>query len=67
MTVKVLVARLMPSAPRCTRVALVEQTRAPSASVISLVVPMMSLPAIWRRLATLRVAVSTSPGTIGRS
>ena len=31
-------------APRWTRVALVEQTRAPDASVISLVVPMMSLP-----------------------
>ena len=39
----------MASAPRCTSVALVEQTRAPDASVISLVVPMMSLPAIWRR------------------
>ena len=47
--------------------ALVEQTRAPDASVTSLVVPMMSLPAIWRRLATVSVAVSTSPATIGRS
>ena len=57
----------MRAAPRWTRVALVVQTSAPAASVISLVVPMMSLPAIWRRLATVSVAVSTSPGTTGRS
>src|SRR5688500_2200141 len=55
------------SAPRWTRVALVAHTRAPSASVIRLVVPMMSLPPIWRRLATVSVAESTSPGTTARS
>ena len=51
--VKVWVSRRHASAPRCTRVALVEQTRAPDASVISLVVPMMSLP---RDLAQARDA-----------
>ena len=53
-------------APRWTSVALSVQTSAPSASVTSLLVPMMSLPPIWRRLTTVSVAVSTSPGTTGR-
>ena len=34
----------------------VVQTRAPEPSVISLEVPMMSLPAIWRRDVTVSVA-----------
>ena len=42
------------------------QTTAPVSSVTALVVPMMSVPPIWRRLATVSVAVRTSPGRIGR-
>ena len=63
--VKVLVVHH--ASARWTSVALVEQTSVPSASVTSLVVPMMSLPPIWRSVATVSVAVSTSPGTTGRS
>jgi hypothetical protein len=55
-----------PASPRWTSVAEVEQTRAPDSSVTALTVPRMSLPPIWRRLATVRVAVSTSPATTGR-
>ena len=40
---------------------------APVASVTSLVVPMMSLPPIWRSEVTVSVAVSSSPSTTGRS
>src|SRR6478609_629075 len=55
------------SGPRWTTVDDAVHTSAPASSVISLAMPMMSLPPICRRLATVRVAVSTSPGTTGRS
>src|SRR3954471_6391044 len=54
------------SSPRCTRVANAVQTGRPSASVISLRVPMMSAPPICRRLSTVKVAVRMSPATTGR-
>ena len=60
------VARVHAS-PRWTSVAVVVQTRSPLASRISLRVPMMSLPPIWRRDATARAAVSSSPTAIGRA
>src|SRR6478752_3473497 len=49
-----------------TRVALPVQTTAPVASVISLVVAMMSAPPIWRRPVTVSVALSSSPTARGR-
>src|SRR5262249_35039001 len=52
--------------PRWTRVAVPVQTSAPVSSAIRLEVPMMSAPPIWRRLATVKVAVRTSPGTMAR-
>src|SRR5262249_12864395 len=50
-----------------TRVASAVQTRAPASSVIALEVLMMSVPAIWRRPLTVRVALSRSPTLTGRS
>src|SRR3954452_18526752 len=50
-----------------SRVASAVQTSEPSPSVIALDVAMMSVPAIWRRPLTVRVAVRRSPTTIGRS
>ena len=50
-----------------TRVALPVQTTAPVASVISLVVAMMSAPPIWRRPVTVSVALSSSPTARGRT
>src|SRR6478735_10464073 len=50
-----------------TRVALPVQTTAPAASVISLVVAMMSAPPIWRRPVTVSVALSSSPTARGRT
>src|SRR6478609_9522005 len=50
-----------------TRVALPVQTTAPVASVISLVVAMMSAPPIWRSPVTVSVALSSSPIARGRT
>src|SRR3954447_24035478 len=55
-----------PSSPRCTSVANAVHTGCPSASAISLRVPMMSAPPIWRSVSTVSVAVSVSPTTTGR-
>ena len=50
-----------------TSVALPVQTTAPAASVISLVVAMMSAPPIWRSPVTVSVALSSSPAASGRA
>ena len=55
------------TALRWTRVAPAVQTSSPVASVIVLVVRRMSVPSICRSPVTLRVALSSSPTTIGRS